>query len=154
MPPHFLAVTHPHDRGNERHEELEERARYLAVRQNRYHVPHVRVTTGLRYCARPNFLGAINLTQAIEDGMNGVVLSYCAISASRVSVSALIACGGVHHHLVQHNNRFKVVLMVETGEAREAHHFCVLVGYGADAVWPYPCVGSSLQDWPGRFVSR
>ena len=44
---------------------------------------------------------------------------------------------GVHHHLVKHKTRFKVALMVETGEAREVHHLCVLVGYGADAIYPY-----------------
>ena len=65
------------------------------------------------------------------------MLSDRAVSASRVSVSALVACGGVHHHLVQHKKRSKVALMVETGEAREVHHFCVLVGYGADAIYPY-----------------
>ena len=75
MPLHLLAVAHIYNQGNERHEELEERVRYLAIRQNRFHVPHVRVTMGIRCCARPNFLGAINLTQAIEDGMKVVVLS-------------------------------------------------------------------------------
>ena len=90
----------------------------------------------------PGYVAALDrifseVSQAIEDGVKVVVLSDRAVSASRVSVSALVACGGVHHHLVQHKKRSKVALMVETGEAREVHHFCVLVGYGADAICPY-----------------
>jgi glutamate synthase (NADPH/NADH) len=75
--------------------------------------------------------------QAIEDGYKVIILSDRATSADRVPLSALVALGGVHHHLVQHKMRSKVALMVETGEAREVHHMCVLVGYGADAICPY-----------------
>lgn len=75
--------------------------------------------------------------QAIEDGMKVVILSDRAIGPTRVSLSALVACGGVHHHLVLLKKRAKVALLVETGEAREVHHVCVLVGYGADAVCPW-----------------
>ncbi|KAF9049321.1 NADPH-dependent glutamate synthase [Hymenopellis radicata] len=76
-------------------------------------------------------------TQAIEDGVKVIVLSDRATSQSRVPLSALVACGGVHHHLVLQKKRAKVALLVETGEAREVHHLCVLVGYGADAVCPW-----------------
>lgn len=76
-------------------------------------------------------------SQAIEDGVKVIILSDRAIGPDRVPISALVACGGVHHHLVQQKKRAKVALMVETGEAREVHHFCVLVGYGADAICPY-----------------
>ena len=76
--------------------------------------------------------------------MKVVVLSDRAISANRVSVSALIVCGGVHHHLVQHKSRFKVVLMVETGEAREVHHF----GVWRRCHLTLSCDGSNSQDWP------
>jgi len=75
--------------------------------------------------------------QAVEDGIKIVILSDRLAGPSRVPLSALVACGGVHHHLVQHKKRAKVALIVETGEAREVHHLCVLVGYGADAISPY-----------------
>ncbi|KAJ2470099.1 glutamate synthase [NADH], partial [Coemansia sp. RSA 2322] len=57
--------------------------------------------------------------------------------SARVALSALLAAGAVHHHLVATKLRAKVALLVETGEARETHHFCVLVGYGVDAICPY-----------------
>jgi glutamate synthase (NADPH/NADH) len=74
---------------------------------------------------------------AIEDGIKVIILSDRNIGPSRVALSSLVACGGVHHHLVKMKKRAKVALMVETGEAREVHHLCVLVGYGADAICPY-----------------
>jgi glutamate synthase (NADPH/NADH) len=76
-------------------------------------------------------------TQAIEDGMKVIILSDRATSPTRVPLSSLVACGGVHHHLVLQKKRAKIALMVETAEAREVHHVCVLVGYGADAVCPW-----------------
>lgn len=90
----------------------------------------------------PGYVAALDrifseVSQAVEDGVKVVVLSDRAVSVDNVAVSALVASGGVHHHLVQHKKRSKVALMVETGEAREVHHFCVLVGYGADAICPY-----------------
>jgi glutamate synthase (NADH) len=76
-------------------------------------------------------------TQAIEDGMKVIILSDRATSPTRVPLSALVACGGVHHHLVLQKKRAKIALMVDTAEAREVHHICVLVGYGADAICPW-----------------
>ncbi|CAO3641354.1 unnamed protein product [Cunninghamella blakesleeana] len=77
------------------------------------------------------------VSQSIEQGYKVVVLSDRAVNADRVAISSLIACGGVHHHLVRNKQRSRIALMVETAEAREVHHFCVLLGYGADAVCPY-----------------
>ncbi|KAH9951960.1 NADPH-dependent glutamate synthase [Amylocystis lapponica] len=76
-------------------------------------------------------------TQAIDDGIKVIILSDRETSPSRVPLSALVACGGVHHHLVLQKKRAKVALMIETGEAREVHHLCVLLGYGADAICPW-----------------
>lgn len=76
-------------------------------------------------------------SQAIEDGIKVVILSDRAVGPDRVPLSALVAVGGVHHHLVNQKKRAKIALMVETAEAREVHHLCVLVGYGADAVCPW-----------------
>ncbi|KAJ1847468.1 glutamate synthase [NADH], partial [Coemansia sp. RSA 2708] len=75
--------------------------------------------------------------RAIGDGAKVLVLSDRAAGPQRVAVSALLAAGAAHHHLVAAKLRAKVALIVETGEARETHHFCVLVGYGVDAVCPY-----------------
>ncbi len=74
---------------------------------------------------------------AVHAGFKVIVLSDRNISPQRVPLSALLACGGVHHFLVAQKKRSSVALMVETGEAREVHHICVLVGYGADAVCPW-----------------
>ena len=52
-------------------------------------------------------------------------------------MSSLLALGAVHHHLIEERQRMKVGLILETGEAREVHHMCVLLGYGADAICPY-----------------
>ncbi|CAN7945750.1 unnamed protein product, partial [Ixodes pacificus] len=48
-----------------------------------------------------------------------------------------MALGAVHHHLINMRQRMKCGLILETGEAREVHHMCVLLGYGADAICPY-----------------
>ncbi|MEM1069230.1 MAG: glutamate synthase large subunit, partial [Planctomycetota bacterium] len=74
---------------------------------------------------------------AADDGIQLVVLSDRSISQSRVPVSALMAVGAVHHHLVKHAKRTRIGLAIETGEAREVHHHCLLIGYGADAINPY-----------------
>ena len=76
-------------------------------------------------------------SKAIDEGYAIVVLSDRATSATRVPVSTLLACGAVHHHLVRNQTRTRVGLALESGEAREVHHLCLLVGYGADAVNPY-----------------
>src|SRR5699024_7670271 len=51
--------------------------------------------------------------------------------------SILLALGATHHYLINERQRMKVALILETGEAREVHHMCVLLGYGADAICPY-----------------
>ena len=83
--------------------------------------------------------------QAIADGFSFVVLSDRAISAQRIAISALIACGAVHHHLVAARKRSQIGIVIETGEAREVHHFCLLTGYGADAINPYLAFESLWQ---------
>lgn len=76
-------------------------------------------------------------TTAIEEGDKVIILSDRATSEDRVPVSSLLATGLVHHHLVRNKWRARVALIVETAEAREVHHMCVLVGYGADGINPY-----------------
>ncbi|MEE2778539.1 MAG: glutamate synthase large subunit [Acidobacteriota bacterium] len=74
---------------------------------------------------------------AIADGLQLVILSDRATSADRVPIPTLLACGAVHHHLVRHIKRTRIAIVLESGEAREVHHHCLLVGYGADAINPY-----------------
>lgn len=90
----------------------------------------------------PGYLEALDAicdatTEAIENGDKVIVLSDRATSEHRVPVSALLATGLVHHHLVRNKWRSLAALVVETAEAREVHHHCVLLGYGADAINPY-----------------
>ncbi|CAB0001855.1 unnamed protein product [Nesidiocoris tenuis] len=75
--------------------------------------------------------------QAAETGYQLIVLSDRRSGADRVPVNILMALGAVHHHLIETRQRMKVGLLLETGEAREVHHMCVLLGYGADGICPY-----------------
>ncbi|OMO88406.1 hypothetical protein CCACVL1_08410 [Corchorus capsularis] len=78
--------------------------------------------------------------EAIKEGYTLLVLSDRAFSSKRVAVSSLLAVGAVHHHLVKKLERTRVGLIVESAEPREVHHFCTLVGFGADAICPYLAV--------------
>ncbi|KAF9334403.1 glutamate synthase [NADH] [Podila minutissima] len=77
------------------------------------------------------------VSDAIHDGVKIVILSDRETNAERVAISSLIATGGVHHYLVRMKQRSRVAIAVETAEAREVHHACVLLGYGADMICPY-----------------
>ena len=93
-------------------------------------------------------------SEAIADGDSLIVLSDRAIGPERVPISALAAVGAVHHHLVREHARTRIGILVETGEAREVHHHCLLIGYGADAINPLPrlrvVVGRPAQGLPQR----
>ena len=84
-------------------------------------------------------------SEAIKEGYSLVVLSDRNISAQRVPVSTLLATGAVHHHLVDHQERTRIGIVLETGEAREVHHHCLLIGYGADAINPYVAFEALFQ---------
>ena len=74
---------------------------------------------------------------AIKSGKNILIISDRAISASQLAIPALLALSAIHQHLVGEGLRTIAGLVVETGTAREVHHFGVLAGYGAEAVHPY-----------------
>lgn len=84
-------------------------------------------------------------SQAIRDGFRVVILSDRNVGKDRVAISSLVAVGGVHHHLIRNRERSRLALMVETAEAREVHHMCVLVGYGADAICPWLAMESMMK---------
>ncbi len=68
---------------------------------------------------------------------NVLILSDRAISRSRVAIPALLATSGVHHHLVRKGLRTSAGLVIDSGSAREVHHFALLAGYGAEAICPW-----------------
>ena len=74
---------------------------------------------------------------AIKSGHNILIISDRAVSAQQVAIPALLALSCIHQHLVRAGLRTTAGLVVETGTAREVHHFAVLGGYGAEAVHPY-----------------
>ncbi len=84
-------------------------------------------------------------SKAITDGYSLVILSDRNISKSRPAVSALLASSAVHRYLVKRHERTKIGIILESGEPREVHHFCLLIGFGADAINPYLAFESIWQ---------
>lgn len=74
---------------------------------------------------------------AIKSGHNILIITDRHMNRQQVAIPALLALSAVHHHLVREGLRTTAGLVVETGSAREVHHFAVLAGYGAEAVHPY-----------------
>ncbi|UCU95471.1 glutamate synthase-related protein [Hydrogenophaga taeniospiralis] len=89
---------------------------------------------------------------AIKSGQNILIISDRGVSATQVAIPALLALSAIHQHLVREGLRTSVGLVVETGTAREVHHFAVLAGYGAEAVHPYlamETLAAICKDLPG-----
>ena len=74
---------------------------------------------------------------AVEKGYAFLVLSDRGVDAEHAPIPSLLATAGVHHHLVREGTRTRCGLIIESGEAREAHHMALLLGYGAGAINPY-----------------
>ncbi|MFM8900247.1 MAG: glutamate synthase-related protein, partial [Burkholderiales bacterium] len=74
---------------------------------------------------------------AIKSGHNILIISDRQMNRDHVAIPALLALSAIHQHLVREGLRTTAGLVVETGTAREVHHFAVLAGYGAEAVHPY-----------------
>ena len=87
--------------------------------------------------------------QAVHDGKLIIMLSDRYLKPALLPVHALLATGAVHHHLVAKGLRCAVNILVETGVARDSHHFACLIGYGATAVYPYLAY-QSLHDLAQR----
>ena len=75
--------------------------------------------------------------EAVQSGHNILIVSDRLVDASRVPIPALLATSAVHQHLIRAGLRTQTGLVVETGSAREVHHFALLAGYGAEAIHPY-----------------
>ncbi len=74
---------------------------------------------------------------AVNDGYSIIILTDRAVNSNHAAIPAMLAVGAVHHHLIRKGLRIKCDIVVETGDARETHHFATLIGYGANAVNPY-----------------
>ncbi len=75
--------------------------------------------------------------QAIADGTTILILSDKGVDRTHAPIPALLASSGLHHHLIRSGTRTRVGLVLESGEPREVHHFCLLLGYGVQAINPY-----------------
>ncbi len=91
---------------------------------------------GYKMLKRINAL-CLEAENAVKKGYGFIILSDRGVNNKRAAVSALLALGAVHHHLVKKLLRTKTALILETAEAREVHHFAMLFAHGADAVNPY-----------------
>ncbi|GIX53862.1 glutamate synthase-related protein [Sphaerotilus sulfidivorans] len=90
---------------------------------------------------------------AIKGGSNILIITDRGLNATQVAIPALLALSAIHHHLVREGLRTTAGLVVETGSAREVHHFAVLAGYGAEAVHPYlalETLAGMHKDLPGN----
>ncbi|MCP4392049.1 MAG: glutamate synthase subunit alpha, partial [Gammaproteobacteria bacterium] len=88
-----------------------------------------------------------------ERGYNILILSDRGIDTDSVAIPSLLATGAVHHYLIREGLRTDVGIVVETGETRQVHDFCLLAGYGAEAINPYLALDSITQILP-RFDSE
>jgi glutamate synthase (NADPH) large chain len=86
---------------------------------------------------------------AIRSGKNILIISDRALGREQLAIPALLALSAIHQHLVRGGLRTTAGLVVETGSAREVHHFAALAGYGAEAVHPYLAL-ETLVDLYGR----
>ena len=86
---------------------------------------------------------------AVREGYEVIVLSTRGISAKYAAIPSLLAVSAVHHHLIKEGIRTNCGLVIETGEAREIHHFATLIGYGANAINPYLAF-ESIEDMRKR----
>ena len=94
---------------------------------------------------------------AIKGGKNILIVSDRAVSATQVAIPAVLALSAIHQHLVREGLRTTAGLVVETGSAREVHHFAVLAGYGAEAVHPYlamETLAAIHKDLPGELSAE
>jgi glutamate synthase (ferredoxin) len=90
--------------------------------------------TGLERALEELFKAA---DQAIADGTTILILSDKGVDRTYAPIPALLASSGLHHHLIRCGTRTRAGLVLESGEPREVHHFCLLLGYGVQAINPY-----------------
>ena len=92
-------------------------------------------------------------SQALDEGYQVIILSTRGISKTKAAIPTLLATSAVHHHLIEKGTRTNCGLVVESGEAREIHHFATLIGYGANAINPYLAF-ETIEDMRRRKLIR
>jgi glutamate synthase (NADPH/NADH) large chain len=92
---------------------------------------------------------AAQAEDAVRSGTSIIIISDRKVDRERVAIPALLALSAIHQHLVAKGLRTSTGLVVETGSAREVHHFALLGGYGAEAVHPYLAL-ETLLDLAGK----
>ena len=75
--------------------------------------------------------------EAARTDQNVLILSDRGVDANHAPIPALLAVAAVHNHLIRKVLRTEIGLILESGEPREVHHFCTLIGYGVTAINPY-----------------
>ena len=88
---------------------------------------------------------AAQAEDAVRSGDSIIILSDRKVNRDNVAIPALLALSAIHQHLVEKGLRTSAGLVVETGSAREVHHFALLGGYGAEAVHPYLAMETLLE---------
>ena len=92
--------------------------------------------------------------ESTKTGTNLIILSDRGISKEYIPIPILLATSAVHHALIRAGRRGHTGLIIETGEAREVAHFCLLIGYGAGAINPYLAFETFQQMRDQNFISR
>ncbi len=122
-------------------EDLEKIRTIGDIADNQFRTATLDITYSADFGAKGMEKALLDLCEAAEkrvhEGNNIIVLSDRLVRADRIAIPALLATAAVHHHLIRKGLRTSSGLVVETGEAREVHHFAVLAGYGAEAINPY-----------------
>jgi len=93
---------------------------------------------------------AAQAEDAVRSGTSIIIVSDRLVDRERVAIPALLALSAIHQHLVNKGLRTSTGLVVETGSAREVHHFALLGGYGAEAVHPYLALETILAASPDK----
>ena len=122
-------------------DELEQLKSIAALTNNQYKSLVLDITYPAQEGKAGMAIALESLTQAaekaVQDGFNILILSDRVMNAERIAIPALLACSATHEHLVKAGLRTSTGLVVDTGSAREVHHFALLAGYGAEAVCPW-----------------
>ena len=83
--------------------------------------------------------------KAVKKNCDFLIFSDQGATLKKIPIPALLAIAGVHHFLIKKQERRKVGFIIESGEPREPHHFALLLGYGATAIYPYLALDSIKQ---------
>ena len=89
----------------------------------------------------------------VDNGAKILLLSDKNISQNKAPIPIMLAVSAIHHELISQGKRMKVSIVVESGEVREDHQVCCLLGYGASCINPYLAF-ASVKDWMKKFDDK